>query len=295
MKKAHAWRRTLISVILTILGVYLFIPLYSNGNLNYFQSRFNKKALVVVSSDVAISPEKSVCVWGGIDELRCNKASCRLLVRDLSYDWRKKKVSFKPDSDAKISISFGISESKPQTMVDYTDIEINGNKVSKNIARVSKGKPYEKKIEISAGEKLTITFKVRRHHFRLKNLSDLYGFNGYLFISILILTFLGAYKLVNYVAKFKLLENNSRIDIVFVIVFAVLLFIPMSRISTAEKSMQENRMLAKYKPLLTTKGLNLQYGTDFEKWFNDRFFGRKEMLQLYSAVKLYTNNIYENG
>ncbi len=65
-----------------------------------------------------------------------------------------------------------------------------------------------------------------------------------IFISILVLSFLLAYKIMDYVAYFKVIKNNSRIDIVFLLIFFILLCIPASHISKAMKAKGENRYLA---------------------------------------------------
>ena len=92
-------------------------------------------------------------------------------------------------------------------------------------------------------------------------------------------------KSLRYLGNFKILENHSRIDIVFVGVFFILLFIPMMHISHAEKSEQENRTLAT-KPHLFSKGeLNSDFGKKFNDWFNDRFWGRNFIVGLYNYTK----------
>ena len=71
----------------------------------------------------------------------------------------------------------------------------------------------------------------------------------HLFIILATFYFFITYKVVKYLARFKVEKNYSRIDIVFLSMFFTLLFVPMLKISDAEKSVQENRMLAK-KPQL---------------------------------------------
>lgn len=100
--------------------------------------------------------------------------------------------------------------------------------------------------------------------------------------------------LVFYLAKFKIFELRSRIEIVFLTVFFVLLFVPMSHISDAEKSEQENRMLAQFPSLYVNGQINKSYGTGFEKWFNDRFFGRDFFIGLYNKVILFFNDKIDN-
>ena len=108
------------------------------------------------------------------------------------------------------------------------------------------------------------------------------------------MAFLLSYKLVQYISKFKILERNSRIDIVFVITFLGLLFVPMSYISSAQKNIRENRMLANY-PQLFENTLNLNFGKQFETWFNDRFRGRNMLIDFYTEMKYGINRIYQNN
>ena len=75
-----------------------------------------------------------------------------------------------------------------------------------------------------------------------------------LLITLFTLFFLLYFKILAWLMKLKWVQNKSRIDIVFLTVFFILLFLPMLHISDAEKSEQENRMLAKYTPLIDYRG-----------------------------------------
>lgn len=105
-----------------------------------------------------------------------------------------------------------------------------------------------------------------------------------LFLIITILSFLLVYKLTSYIADFKSLKNQSAIDIIFLTVFFVLLFIPMLNMNTAEISKQENRVLAKWKPLIESGNINYNFGRDYNNWFSDRINSRKEMINLYYSL-----------
>ena len=110
-------------------------------------------------------------------------------------------------------------------------------------------------------------------------------FDFKVFVIILILTYLLAYKLSNYVADFKTVKGKSRIEIIFLTIFFVFLFIPMSNISQENISKQENRTLAKYKPFINQDGeINYDYGKNFNEWFNDRFYLRKNLVDIYNKV-----------
>lgn len=58
----------------------------------------------------------------------------------------------------------------------------------------------------------------------------------------------------------------------------------MSRISDAEKSEQENRMLAKF-PTAQSIKTSSDFSKQFEAWFNDRFLGRDLAIEIYNILK----------
>ena len=86
---------------------------------------------------------------------------------------------------------------------------------------------------------------------------------------ILILSFLLFYKLFDYIADFKTIKHKSRIEIIFLVAFFVILFIPLSNISQEKTSNSENRTLAIYKPFINKKGeINYNFGKNYDKYFN---------------------------
>ena len=113
-----------------------------------------------------------------------------------------------------------------------------------------------------------------------------------LLISILILSFLLAYKMTAYVADFKTIGNHSRIDIIFLLIFCVFLCIPASHISDAKKAKNENRYLASKAIFIKNKKLNLNYGKDFNNWFNDRFSMRNNLIRWNTILKCNINSNY---
>jgi len=115
----------------------------------------------------------------------------------------------------------------------------------------------------------------------------------FLLISIIVLTFLLAYKLTSYLADFKNIQNQSRIEIIFLTIFIVFLFIPMSHINQDEKAKGENRYLAKLKPFIKNKEINYDFGKDFNEWFNDRFALRKELISVNNFVSCMVNQVCE--
>lgn len=125
-----------------------------------------------------------------------------------------------------------------------------------------------------------------KQNIKLKKATE---FDFEVFIILLTLSFLLTYKAVQYVSLFKIRDNHSRIDIVFVVCFFIVLFIPMLNITEDAFSMKENRMLAKYEHLIIDGKLNNHYGKNFENWFNDRFYQRRFFIKTHDKLKAKIN------
>ena len=114
-----------------------------------------------------------------------------------------------------------------------------------------------------------------------------------LFIIISVLSYLLAYKLVDYLADFKTIKDKSRIDIIFLTVFFILLFVPTLKINNAEISAQENRTLATWKPLIKKhQKINYNFGKDFDDWYSDRFYGRAFFMEVYDKFQYKISHYY---
>lgn len=110
-----------------------------------------------------------------------------------------------------------------------------------------------------------------------------------LFLIIGILGYFLSYKLTDYLAGFKVEKHNSRLDIFFMLVCVIFLFMPMSHITKEVKSVAENRELAKWIPFIDKGKVNYNFGRDYDNWFNDRYNFRKFYIDLYSWLRYYTS------
>lgn len=102
-----------------------------------------------------------------------------------------------------------------------------------------------------------------------------------IFITFLYVVFV---KLVGYFARLKIIENNSRIDIVFMIAVMSFMLVPMLKINKDEVNTKERRFLAEYYSFIEGGKINYNYGSDFEDWFNDRFNGRDWFIKRYNKI-----------
>lgn len=136
-----------------------------------------------------------------------------------------------------------------------------------------------KLILFSSGKDPYIVYK-KELNLSAKNQTDWFSL-----IIISVFAFLLSYKFMQYLSDLKSAKQHSTVDVVMLAVFFALLFVPMSNISDVRKSEQEKRMFAK-KPQFTTYNVkNGIYGKRFEAWYNDHFFGRNVMMNLYNSIK----------
>lgn len=105
-----------------------------------------------------------------------------------------------------------------------------------------------------------------------------------IFIVIAVISFCFIYKIINWLAVFKIFQHNSRIDLVFLFACFVVLFVPALSIDQSENSMQENRALARYIPLIENGKINFSFGRDFDAWFSDRFYRRRSIVKMYNKI-----------
>lgn len=138
--------------------------------------------------------------------------------------------------------------------------------------------------------------KVDLIYNKILNVRSSIKFEFLTLISLVVLSFLLFYKLTSYLADFKNIQHQSRLEIIFLAIFFTILFVPMINIDKdSEKSKAENRMLAKWNNLITEDGIfNYNFGKNFNEWYNDRFYLRTPFIKLYNNIQYYISvNFYE--
>lgn len=291
-------KRIIITVIITVLLVIFAQPLYSTANIlmEAVNSRNNKTVRIDLfkngdADNRLIFSEMSKFVFS---KDRCldgkQKAGCYALEGGLKSKWREYQLKMKAATDGEILLVLKSPlKGGNVTQTDFRRLKVNGKEVFGEEKAFSVQNPYEYRHKLKKDEVLQLSFEARRHHFSLADLNEA-NLNYKMLLTVIVISFLLSFKLVAYAAKFKLAENNSRIDIVFLCVFFALLFIPITKIDRSVNSAKENRRLAVYKPLLSPQGLNNKFGQNFEAWFNDRFNGRDAIISFYSSLQMHLNS-----
>lgn len=122
-------------------------------------------------------------------------------------------------------------------------------------------------------------------------------YNWVFLFSIFILVFILLFILVSLILYYiKGIDKLNGFDIVFVIMFFVIIILPICKMNTAEIDIVEKRKLAVFPPIRIDNQINLQFSKQFETWLNDRFYGRHKFIALYDELRLLMQlGHYENA
>lgn len=120
----------------------------------------------------------------------------------------------------------------------------------------------------------------------IMGMSALFLCDKYLMVITTVLSFLFLYKLFDYIANFKTIENKSRVDISFLFIFFVWLFVPMSHILKGNYCCLEHRPRNEWHNLIQDKQINYEFGKNFNDWFNDRFCLRDDLVRFWNQCSI---------
>lgn len=177
-------------------------------------------------------------------------------------------------------------------LVNYKNLRID-EKIISIPMDITHDNNFQKIVTVKDG-KLSVSVDIKLPQIKINDIIKNKPINLYILFSIFVILLLIIRKIIYYLMNFYYTQN-SRIDIIMLAIFFILLFIPMSYISNAEKSEQENRRLApKPQLMIEREGIN-NFGKQFDDWFNDRFLGREKLISLYSTLKFHISKVYNNG
>lgn len=205
--------------------------------------------------------------------------------------WKTETIDLLPDRDGEISIYLRgpWNEDNIPIVVEYRNLLINGHKIDLPSPRIWHDNPFQYHFDVKEKQPVHVSVEVRKPWVTIFNIMKHHHINIYVLLSLTILILLGLYKIYGYMSKQK---TFNYIDTILIVFFFMLLFLPMSNISKDVESKTENRILAT-KPILAENGdLNVNFGTQFDTWFNDHFWGRNYLISLSSKIHLFINKVY---
>ena len=301
-------KRLILSCLATIFFMYLFFPLYSTEYIDsLYQAFINHQLRVDISLNGANAQKINInnhnfdFISQPLIKTAKQKHYANLnknIQSKIHHGYKKYHLSLSTLGEGTLKISLSAPDNDLNNgkyfplFVYYNNLTVNGQKLLNKDTKASFATPYVAQIAVKPDQKIDISFEAKRDMMPNWSLCA----DVKMFISFLIISFLCAQMLIYWLAKFKIFEHKSRLDVVFLSIFFMLLILPMTRTDNLEKTIQENRMLAQYKPLVASGGgINQMYGKDFENWFNDHFLGRRTTIRSFNKFCYFLNNTVENN
>ena len=293
MRSKKIW----ISIWLTLLINALCLPLWIECDyVGFVRSLFNKEARLdlLYSSQITraepfqykVTPQPFYATWmyGSGDNV--HRANLSLRARG---KWQRLSLSLKAQRDGKITVLFRGPEVQDEygffysVLTDWRNVKINGKTILPKRKALSFEKNFTKQLSVKKGDILHIEAEFRRHHFSIHDFTGLKSGKVWYIITGNLLFFSLIYLLLSYMEKRR--ERICLSDMLLLVVFFLLLFIPLISISDAVKSVRENRMLAVKPELKDIFREKSDYGRRYEDWFNDHFYGRVVLKKLHNNFR----------
>ena len=266
--------RPTISMLLTILITVAFLIMsYDLWIIKNYTLQFNAKAanasefqvFYTTRSSQIFSPEQTVT-----GKLTAGQQSVSITIP--SKKLRRWRIDFLDHNNTITLSDFSIIGRKTFHLTDFSQLEYTN---------ISNKKITAEGVSFTTAKNATASI-TDRQKLSLKSAAHL---DWHIFVILGTIYFFLSYKVIKYLASFKLEGHYSRIDIVFLSLFFICLFLPMTNISQETQSNEENRVLAKLPSLKAIYDKEQNFGQQFEKWFNDRFAGRSKFIQIYDYLQ----------
>lgn len=291
-------QKILILAILTLLANILCIPLWTElGYGDFVWSLFNKETRLDLLYQGKTSGEAPFQLQSTPQPLNdpspyfmgvTNRQLSKLNFR-AQEEWQKLSLQLKSQRSGKITLAlkgprvvddYGHLYS---VLADWRNLRINGKVVFNESKTLSYQRCFSMQIPVKENETLHVEAEFRRHHFTTRDFTFLKSGNIWYLITGNLLFFFLIYRLQScYAARRK---NFRPSDALLVGTFFTCLFIPMMNISDEVGSQRENRMLAVKPKLEDILSGNLNTGGEYEKWFDDHFFGRTALIKLHDVIQ----------
>lgn len=248
-----------IWLLLSFFFIYLCYPLYLKSNV--WESLFNKNASVTVSGSFNVVETKGI--------QRQESQNMRLRPGLL---WKKARIKLTADQPGTLKFAFSSADkNNTKRIADFKDIKINGKKIAGKKS-VWQAAPFIYDLPADAGQSIDLTFKFRSHHPKKREIDFLILF------SVICLSAAAAWPAARFLVRFTW-NDQKKGNLLFLIVFFGLCLSAVVNTSDAEVSVQENRTLARLPRLISADGFNTAWSREFDKWLNDHFFMREEMIE----------------
>lgn len=215
------------------------------------------------------------------------------------YSYTPSHLVFNAKDSGTVTISFGSKTSLSefgayQTFTDYKNLYINGKPIFLGRKTVSSFSPFKYKINVKKGDVVKVEFKLRKHFIRVSEIKSFFDLNEIAFLSsflMVVMLYLGMLR----IYKSKNINSIMISDQFLLFSFVIIMAISTTVWSNAQRSDLDRRDLAKEPSLYDKKAINLNYGSQYERWFQDHFNLRAIFNKLAFNLEVLLNDNPQHG
>lgn len=206
---------------------------------------------------------------------------------------------FNARDSGSITITFSskpsVSEFGPYTtFTDYKNLYINGHPIFLERKTISTTTPFHYKINVKKGDVVKVEFKLRKHFVSFDEILIFFGLNETAFLTsilMLVMLYFGIIRIYKSkkISLLKISDQFLFFSFIFIIVIAATVW------SNAQQSELDRRILAKEPSLYDNKAINLNYGKQYDSWFQDHFNLRAIFNKLAFNLEVLLNDNPQHG
>ncbi len=198
------WKRLFLSLLLTVLIVYLFSPKYISQQLKINSD--NNKSMVVVYNDgfqknaIKLLSQHKDAVLGPCTK-NGNACSGYVIKEEISKDWKNYEFQFEVVGDGTVYVDLRSPQGKKidnvqkDPMVDYRNFVINGITIFSDAHPYYFNSTYQKLFNAKNGDIIKVNIDIKKHGF---DFADIYKLKLF---AILVLAFLFSYLMFGKILK----------------------------------------------------------------------------------------------
>lgn len=296
-KEYIQWIISIVLSLMVLIGI-IFSQLKKNPSFDetFLKNKVARIDIIPVKGKNIEMTIKSEAALQYPDRLKSAHGQGAVLNIPITKSWKTYPIVITLDKPGKLKFIFrgpwkNDGHKNIPIFVNYKNLQINGSSVLIPLD-ITHDNNFQKPVFVKKG-KIDISVDVKLPQISLSNVIKNNPINPYILFSIFVVMLLIIRKIIRYCARFYK-TNYSRIDIVFLAVFVVILLLPMSHFSDALKSEQENRVLAKKPKFIEKDKINDKFGPKFDLYFNDRFLGRETLINAYNNLKMSLYSYMQN-
>ena len=252
-----------------------FTSFFYDNSVICLENNFTKDGDNILLINKELSSEKGGVEHFGSGQVNPKGFNNYVYLSSKFYSYTPSYLVFNAKDSGTVTISFGSKSSlsefgEYQTFTDYKNLYINSKPIFSGRKTVNSFAPFKHQINVKKGDVVKVEFKLRKHIIRFGEIKRIFNLNRTAFFTAVLMVIMLYLGILRFYRSKKI--NSLNISDQFLL-FAFIFIMALSTCvwSDAQRSVLDRRDLANEPSLYDKKAINLNYGSQYEKWFQDHF------------------------